>query len=232
MIKLSSEQLAVFKDCPLRFNYERQGIKGIRIDNPARDYEQAVKTAIAEFYNSLNEDTLDGISSHARTVLGRCVLPEGYEEIHRDVTSSFVRGEEKRYASLIDYLPVLVDGLLDSGSLSARVDYYNESSKTVILWRASRAAGIRDGDRVKGTLIRNLLLSQGKPVEKVVFSFLVVDKTVELPLTSYEWMQKMIVSVYEAIEKDEFPASGTECAFCEYQLDCTLRENCLWETLL
>lgn len=229
-LRLSPSQLNEFDHCP--FYWQCVHIlrhTGIPIYNPQLDYGKNVHSSILEYFTTIPRPITDKvIDKHARSVLKRVTVPRGKEQRHKKITSNFVLFEQKRLRTWKQYMPTMVEKVLDVPDMQCIIDFYGEPDTTIIDWKTSKVGKIGDYEKIQGSVMKRILELVGKNVQRVQFVFLTTGQVLDLPSITWGWTQAKIDAVNAAVKSGMYPARGRFCNNCEQILRCQYRKECIW----
>lgn len=228
---ISPYQMNLFYACSMRWLYNKQGRRGIVVDDSALLFGKAVHNAIGEFFRKVpDHPSADEIEVIAKKIFGECnrlMIKERKQRLER-IRDNFISFEKKRMRTWKHYKPTFVEEKLKSDQFVGILDFYSKEEGVAIDWKTGSSMMSPNHLR-QGKIYEVLLRENNYPAKKIMFLSLESGMALPVPRVTDGWIQKEVDRMRDMIERGRFFANrGPLCGWCPYILDCDFEGTCFW----
>ena len=237
---ISPSSLNRFYNCPLNWYFHHIGKRGVAVEEKARMLGKAIHNIIAIYYQKISDrPTPDEIDLKIKEAFeeGDTFALKGFKAKTQRMLENFANFEKKRLRTWKAYKPTFVEKRFevqlwqDVPPIRVVVDFYGREDETLIDWKTG-INDISESNLRQGKIYELVLKRLGYPVRRVIFFGLDRGTNLTVPRVTEGWIYKLVRFMVDSVENENFrPKPGPLCEYCEYKLDCQLREECLWRTL-
>lgn len=235
---LSPSSLNSFMSCPKKWKSEQLGKLGIAVPETPRLFGTAIHNCIVIYFDKISDkpsgDEIEAVAKEAFDEGTTRAMKSSKAKTKR-VLENFISFEKSRARSWRVYKPEFVEKKVeaelfdDLPPFRSIVDFYG--NKTVLDWKTGRG-GLHESSIRQGKIYKSALQRLGYEVEKVLFVFLDVGASLQIPKTTDGWIYKTARRMVNMVEADRFPKNPSGlCGWCPYVIDCEFEDVCLWEAI-